>query len=65
MSDKQLHIRFTADLLATIDKAASKNHQKRSQFIRESIVLRLNEQHVVTHKPKAIDWQAIMAEDDV
>jgi len=65
MISPDIHIKFSAGLLRAIDEAAAASHQSRSQFIRESIVLRLNEQHIVAHRPKTIDWPAIMAEDGV
>lgn len=47
VSSEDLHIRLTTELLEQIDRAARASYQSRSSYIRESIALRLNQQHIV------------------
>ena len=42
MSDHRIHIRLPAQLVKQIDEAAKANYVSRSQYIRQSVVLRLN-----------------------
>ena len=43
MRSRILNIRFSDELLKKIDAAAKENYQTRSQFIRQSIVIRLSD----------------------
>lgn len=47
MGSKRIALRLSARLLQEIDVAAKQNLNSRSSFIRESIIMRLNDQHLV------------------
>ena len=50
MYAKTVNISFPPELLKKIDAAAQANFASRSDYIRESLVLRLNNQQVVTEQ---------------
>jgi metal-responsive CopG/Arc/MetJ family transcriptional regulator len=64
MRSRKINLKLSADLLKAIDSVAKRNFENRSTFIRKSIALRLNEQHIVAHKPQKLDWQALLKEDE-
>ena len=47
MSSKTINLSLPAELLRALDKAAKANYATRSDFIRESIVMRLKGQRIV------------------
>jgi metal-responsive CopG/Arc/MetJ family transcriptional regulator len=47
MDSKTINLTIPANLLAELDEAAKANYTSRSDYIRESVVLRLKKQHVV------------------
>jgi metal-responsive CopG/Arc/MetJ family transcriptional regulator len=47
MHSKKIQVVVTSEMLDAIDEAAAKTFQSRSQYIRETLALRLNNQHVV------------------
>jgi metal-responsive CopG/Arc/MetJ family transcriptional regulator len=46
MRSRNVHIKLSHDLLELVDQAATDSFQSRSAFIRETLALRLNQQHV-------------------
>jgi metal-responsive CopG/Arc/MetJ family transcriptional regulator len=58
MPTKIINISLPAELLTKLDAAAKANYASRSDYIRESIVLRLNGQQVVT------TWDTVEELDD-
>jgi metal-responsive CopG/Arc/MetJ family transcriptional regulator len=52
MRSKNIHVKLTSVLLAEIDQAAAAGYQSRSEYIREAIVLRLNNQRIVKQPSK-------------
>ena len=64
MRSKPIHVRLSYHMLKALDTAASENFENRSAFIRKSIALRLNDQHIVTHKPQTIDWKNLIEQDE-
>jgi metal-responsive CopG/Arc/MetJ family transcriptional regulator len=60
---KKIEIRISPGLLEEIDEAAAQNWQTRSDYIRETLVLRLNRQNIVKHPGDANDeWQKAVKE---
>jgi metal-responsive CopG/Arc/MetJ family transcriptional regulator len=60
MSSPDIHIRLSSGLLNKIDQAAKVNFQSRSDFIRDSIVLRLNDQRIVQNQGEDAKLEAII-----
>lgn len=54
MPGKRIHINISADLLEKIDKAAQANLTARSIYIRQAVIMRLNDEHLVPN-PKPDD----------
>ncbi len=48
MHGETITLRLSAGLVAVIDEAAKQDYTSRSAFIRESIMLRLNNQRIVS-----------------
>lgn len=53
MHSRPVHIKFSTELLKEIDKVAKSKYQSRSDFVRECVVLYLNNEHVVSHNIEA------------
>jgi metal-responsive CopG/Arc/MetJ family transcriptional regulator len=51
MRSKRTQLSLSPQLLERIDKAAQANLMTRSSFIRESVIMRLNDQHLVPNPP--------------
>jgi metal-responsive CopG/Arc/MetJ family transcriptional regulator len=47
MHSVSIHLKLSADLIQKINEAAQANYTSRSDFIREAVVMRLNNQLVV------------------
>jgi metal-responsive CopG/Arc/MetJ family transcriptional regulator len=54
MPSKSIHLKLSPQLLEKIDRAARANLNSRSGFIRESVIMRLNNQHLA-HNPRPDD----------
>ena len=54
MRSKRVELKMSARLLQHVDEAARANLTSRSDLIRESIIMRLNDQHLVPN-PKLED----------
>jgi metal-responsive CopG/Arc/MetJ family transcriptional regulator len=54
MRSRLITLKLSAELLQRIDEAAKANLNSRSGFIREAVVMRLNDQHLVPN-PKIED----------
>jgi uncharacterized protein (DUF1778 family) len=57
---KKINLRLGRELLEAIDEAAAANYQTRSDYMRESIVLRLNRQVVMDQPDPDQQWQAAL-----
>ena len=61
MRTKKIEVRISPELLEEIDQAAANAWQSRSDWIRESLVLRLNRQDIVARPDPEKLWQAELA----
>ncbi|HEX7632975.1 MAG TPA: ribbon-helix-helix protein, CopG family [Candidatus Saccharimonadales bacterium] len=57
---KTINISLPAELVKKIDEAAKSNYASRSDFIRESIVMRLKGQHLVDEWGDEGHWETIV-----
>lgn len=62
MHSKRIELRISPELLEEIDEAAAQNWQTRSDYIRETLVLRLNRQNVVSQPGAGDEWQRAVKE---
>lgn len=60
MYSKVVNLTLPNNLVQRIDEAAKANYESRSDYIRESVVLRLNRQRIVDQKSKEDKLQAII-----
>jgi metal-responsive CopG/Arc/MetJ family transcriptional regulator len=60
MRSRKIEIKLPAELLAQIDEEAAKHYQTRSQYIRQSITLRINNQTVVDNQSEEERWQQLI-----
>ena len=47
IKSRTINVTLPAGLLEEIDESAKRNYVSRSEFIRESVILRLRKQHIV------------------
>lgn len=59
-NSKAINITLPADLIKQIDTASDKNFASRSDFIRESIVLRLRGQRIVDEWGDEGNWETVV-----
>jgi metal-responsive CopG/Arc/MetJ family transcriptional regulator len=60
MRSKMIELKLSEELLNAIDQEATKNYQSRSQYVRQSITLRLNNQ-TITNQPSEEDkWRTLV-----
>jgi metal-responsive CopG/Arc/MetJ family transcriptional regulator len=69
MISREIHVKLTGAMLEAIDSAAIRAFQSRSQYIRETLALRLNSQQVVEMPTedeflKQLEEKARLEEDD-
>lgn len=61
---KKVQLWVNDHFLRVLDEAAERRHQSRSDYIRESITLRINSESIVKNEPDEVwddaKWQQIM-----
>lgn len=67
MKSLRISLSFSEEMLARVDQAAKDSFSTRSNFIREAVAMRLNNQHVVS-RPKENEFmkqlEAMAARED-
>jgi metal-responsive CopG/Arc/MetJ family transcriptional regulator len=63
MRSQSVHLKLSPQLLQQIDEAARQNFSSRSGFIRESVMMRLNNQRL-TLKPRLEDILELLRQVD-
>jgi metal-responsive CopG/Arc/MetJ family transcriptional regulator len=60
MRSQRIELKLSKELLQRIDQVAAVNYENRSEFIRKSIALRLNNQTIVESQSEEDKWQALL-----
>jgi metal-responsive CopG/Arc/MetJ family transcriptional regulator len=58
VQSKKVHFKLSPDLLEEVDQAAARDWKSRSEWLRETIVLRLNKQGILDQPDPDKVWQA-------
>jgi len=62
MRSQKVQLRFSKDLLEKVDMAAKAGFQSRSEFIRETLALRLNGQYVTKARQAEDEFDDMLKE---
>lgn len=60
MESKRIHFKVSPEMLEEIDKAAAASWQSRSEYLRETIALRLNRQEIFEQPSKDDIWEKLV-----
>jgi len=63
MRSKNLHIKFPAELVKKLDKAAKALYISRAAYIREAVAEKLNRENQV-NTVEVFDWEKLLDKED-